>query len=191
MQNKSSIIGLVITIAVILFGIIVGIGANALINSKNNKGNYLFIDDVWQEITNDSEDDLNFEDENSLLGTLEIPRIELSAPIKEGTNKSVIDKYVGHFTNSDIWEGNVALASHNRGENVSTYFSRINELQKDDEIIYKTKLGERKYKVTETKEIDDNDWSVIESNEEKNKITLVTCVANESSKRYCVIGEEN
>lgn len=191
MQNKSSIIGLVITIAVILFGIIVGIGANALINSKNNNGNYLFIDDVWQEITNDSEDDLNFEDENSLLGTLEIPRIELSAPIKEGTNKSVIDKYVGHFTNSDIWEGNVALASHNRGENVSTYFSRINELQKDDEIIYKTKLGERKYKVTETKEIDDNDWSVIESNEEKNKITLVTCVANESSKRYCVIGEEN
>ena len=151
MQNKSSIIGLVITIAVILFGIIVGIGANALINSKNNNGNYLFIDDVWQEITNDSEDDLNFEDENSLLGTLEIPRIELSAPIKEGTNKSVIDKYVGHFTNSDIWEGNVALASHNRGENVSTYFSRINELQKDDEIIYKTKLGERKYKVTETK----------------------------------------
>lgn len=191
MQNKSSIIGLVITIAVILFGIIVGIGANALINSKNNNGNYLFIDDVWQEITNDSEDDLNFEDENSLLGTLEIPRIELSAPIKEGTNKSVIDKYVGHFTNSDIWEGNVALASHNRGENVSTYFSRINELQKDDEIIYKTKLGERKYKVTETKEIDDNDWSVIESNEEKNKITLVTCVVNESSKRYCVIGEEN
>lgn len=190
MQNKSSIIGLVITIAVILFGIIVGIEANALINSKNNKGNYLFIDDVWQEITNDSEDDLNFEDENSLLGTLEIPRIELSAPIKEGTNKSVIDKYVGHFTNSDIWEGNVALASHNRGENVSTYFGRINELQKGDEIIYKTKLGERKYKVTETKEIDDNDWSVIESNEEKNKITLVTCVANESSKRYCVIGEE-
>ena len=35
-------------------------------------------------------------------------------------------------------------------------------------------------------EIDDNDWSVM-SNTSEDKITMVTCVMNNPSKRLCVI----
>ena len=45
---------------------------------------------------------------------IEIPKINIVAQISEGTSNYVIDKYVGHFEDTNIWEGNVGLASHNR-----------------------------------------------------------------------------
>lgn len=45
---------------------------------------------------------------------IEIPKIDLIAPIAEGTTQEVMNKYVGHFENTDIFEGNVGLAAHNR-----------------------------------------------------------------------------
>lgn len=126
-------------------------------------------------------------DEN-MIGILKIPKINLEAPIQEGTKQSNLRYSIGHFTNSSLWCGNVALASHNRGS-FSNYFARINELTEGNEIIYKTRMGERRYKVQETKIIESTDWSVI-SNTTDNKITLITCVKNKPNYRFCVIGIE-
>lgn len=46
--------------------------------------------------------------------TVEIPSIGLNAPISEGTSQEVMSKYVGHFENTEVWEGNIGLAAHNR-----------------------------------------------------------------------------
>jgi len=46
--------------------------------------------------------------------TIEIPAINLKADIEEGTTDEVMNKYVGHFENTKIWNGNVGLAAHNR-----------------------------------------------------------------------------
>ena len=111
------------------------------------------------------------------------------APIKETVELDVLAEYVGHFTNSSIWDGNVCLASHNRGNSVAHYFEKINELVQGDVITYKTKLGIRNYEVSEIKEINSTDWSIIENNE-SNSITLITCITGKPDKRLCVIGKE-
>ena len=46
---------------------------------------------------------------------IKISKIHLDAPIIEGTEKEILRKAVGHFESSSIWNGNVALAAHNRG----------------------------------------------------------------------------
>lgn len=136
-------------------------------------------------------EDITLEFEDYTIGIIEIPKLGLVAPIKEGTDLEVLAKFVGHFSNSSIWDGNVALAAHNRGTSVKHYFDRINELVNGDIIIYRTKLGERSYEVISSKEIENTDWSVTESDtNEKNTITLITCIKNQPEKRLCVMAKE-
>ena len=45
---------------------------------------------------------------------VEIPAIDLVAPISEGTTQEVMSKYVGHFESTNMWSGNIGLAAHNR-----------------------------------------------------------------------------
>ncbi len=45
---------------------------------------------------------------------IQIPAIGLNADIAEGTTEEVMNKYVGHFNNTEFWNGNVGLAAHNR-----------------------------------------------------------------------------
>mgnify|MGYP004583219441 FL=1 len=66
---------------------------------------------------------------------IQIPSIGLIADISNGTDKETLNKYVGHFIETPIEEGNIALAGHNRGYDVN-YFSRLKELREGDEIIY-------------------------------------------------------
>ena len=113
-----------------------------------------------------------------------IPSIGLDAPISEGTSTDVMNKYVGHFENTDLWNGNVALAAHNRGYPVN-YFSKIKELKKNDTIQYFYKEKVRNYKVEIVTVIKDTDWTYLSSTQD-NRITLITCVENEPEYRRCI-----
>ncbi len=115
---------------------------------------------------------------------IEIPKISLVAPIAEGTSQEVMLEYVGHFENTEFLDGNVGLAAHNRGYPIN-YFAKLKDLEIGDEIIYKTKIGIKKYKVVLTIIIEETDWSYLQETNE-NKITLITCVENEPSKRRCI-----
>lgn len=94
----------------------------------------------------------------------------------------------GHFEETSMWQGNVALASHNEGS-YAHYFSMIKELKNGEEIIYITDMGKRRYVVCENKVIKETDVEVLENTEE-NTITLITCVTGKSKYRQCVIGKE-
>ena len=126
---------------------------------------------------------------DNLIGTLKIPKLNVEAEIMEGTSDEVLASYIGHFENTSIWDGNVALASHNRGNNVVHYFQDINQLVEGDEIIYTTKVGERRYKVFSTKEISSTDWTITAETTE-NIITLMTCITGEPDLRFCVQARE-
>ena len=119
---------------------------------------------------------------------IQIPSIGLIADISNGTDKETLNKYVGHFIETPIEEGNVALAGHNRGYDVN-YFSRLKELREGDEIIYIHNEINRIYEVTKNKIIKDTDIDVLENTEE-NILTLITCVENEPNYRRCVQAEE-
>lgn len=66
---------------------------------------------------------------------LEIPKIDLVAQIREGTDSENLNKYIGHFEETVKENGNIGLAGHNRGYKVN-YFERIKELEKGDLIFY-------------------------------------------------------
>ncbi|MBO5348249.1 MAG: class D sortase [Clostridia bacterium] len=122
--------------------------------------------------------------DNNVLGKIKIPKIEVEAPIKEGTTSDVLKQSVGHFSNTSYWNGNVALASHNRGT-YAHYFENLDKLSLNDEIIYQTKLGTRIYVVNKIDQISEKDLSVLNNNNE-NTITLITCIKNKPNLRLCV-----
>lgn len=130
---------------------------------------------------------LQFSDDR--IGTLKIPILDVEAEIVEGIDEEILAEYIGHFPNTSLWDGNVALASHNRGSSVVHYFEGIHLLNIGDEIIYITNMGERRYEVYSKKEIDSTDWSVTFETEE-NIITLITCITGYPEKRLCVQGRE-
>lgn len=122
------------------------------------------------------------------IGIIIIPSIDVKAPICEGTSSNVLKYAVGHFEETSQWSGNVALASHNRGS-YAHYFSRINELENGEEIIYITNMGERRYEVTENKVIEETNVEILKNTKE-NIITLITCITEKRDKRRCIVGKE-
>ena len=112
---------------------------------------------------------------------IEIPKINLVAPIAEGTSANIMNEYVGHFEETPKNKGNIGLAAHNRGYKVN-YFQDLKLLQKGDLIIY-TYNGEiSKYSVNELGIIKDTDWSKLESSSQ-DKLTLITCLEDEPEYR--------
>ena len=124
---------------------------------------------------------------NGHLGTLKIPAIDLSVKIYEGTDSDTLHKGVGHFEDSSVWSGNVALAGHNRG--TMQPFNKLHKLEVGDEVTLKTKLGTRTYKVVSVSKIDYDDRSGLAVTRE-NRLTLYTCVQDESEYRWCVVCTE-
>lgn len=119
---------------------------------------------------------------------IEIPKINLTAEIAEGTTEEILNQYVGHFTETQKQNGNIGLAAHNRGYKVN-YFNRIKELEIDDEIIYTYNNVSKRYKVISKSIIKDTDWNFLE-NTKDNRITLITCVENKPEYRRCIQGIE-
>lgn len=122
--------------------------------------------------------------DESILGILTIEKIGLKAKVKEGSTQDILMEYIGHMPETAKYEGNIGLAAHNRGTKYS-YFARLNELEKGDKVIYKTKFYERTYIVTKKKVIYDTDWSDLQTTKD-NRITMITCIANKPNQRLCV-----
>lgn len=114
-------------------------GSNAIVYPPIYSGNIIIpggsttVSSGYTEVT----DDLYYSAGH--LGTLKIPELGLSVRIYQGTGSSTLAKGVGHFTETSIWDGNVALAAHNRGAN--SYFGEIHTLDIGDRITLTTKLG--------------------------------------------------
>jgi len=122
--------------------------------------------------------------ENKENWQIEIPKINLIAPIAEGTSMNIMNKYVGHFEETPKSNGNIGLAAHNRGYEVN-YFNNLKLLSKGDLIIY-TYNGEiSKYTVNEIGIIKDTDWSKLQESKQ-DKLTLITCLENKPEYRRYV-----
>ena len=117
------------------------------------------------------------------LATLKIPTLDLSVKVYQGTDADALRKGAGHFASTSIWDGNVAIAGHNRG--VNNHFGRIHLLDYGDTIKLTTKLGTRTYEVYAIYKVSVDDMSVLNDSSE-NIITLVTCVMNQPDYRWCV-----
>ena len=121
---------------------------------------------------------------NGAIGRISIPALKIkNYYVWEDTTSSSMSKGVGHFTNTSVWDGNTCFAGHNRG--AKYVIGGIKDLGPGDEITYTTSLGTRTYEVVTVTKIKNDDWTYLEATSD-NRITLVTCVAGDSSRRWCV-----
>ena len=141
-------------------------------------------DDNYIDIVYEETEKLEEIIDESILGILTIEKIGLKAKVKEGSTQEILMEYIGHMPETSKYEGNIGLAAHNRGTKYS-YFARLNELEKGDKVIYKTKFYERTYIVTKKKVIYDTDWLYLQTTKD-NRITMITCIANKPNQRLCV-----
>ena len=170
-------------LSIIIFGIIYFCFFNK--NTPIEKvSNLIYEINIHKE--NDKENKNNKEQETLDLGNwyIEIPKINLSAPIAEGTDESTLNTKVGHFLDTPIETGNVGLAAHNRGYEYN-FFQNLKKLKKEDKIIYTHDDFKRTYIVDKIEIIENTNWEYLKNSEE-NKITLITCVENEPKYRRCV-----
>lgn len=100
---------------------------------------------------------------------IEIEKLNLTANIAEGTSDAVISNNVGHYSNSNILSGTIALKAYNVGE-ANNYFANLKELQIDDEIKYTVNENQVTYKVTSNK--------ILECSENLSEVDELTQILN-------------
>jgi LPXTG-site transpeptidase (sortase) family protein len=126
--------------------------------------------------------------DDGTIGRILIPALNnRSASVRPGIDLATLDNYVGHFPYTSQWDGNIALASHNRGR--GSFFAGIWTLQPGDRIFYETTMGTRAFEVVRVEQISETDLANL-SHSHENTLTLITCVYNRSALRWSVIAHE-
>jgi sortase A len=123
---------------------------------------------------------------------LEISKINLKESIFEGTSEDILRVAVGHLEQSGelgkIGDNFVVLG--HRNYITGQYFSRLDELDRGDEMTISTQNKVYFYRVIQKKIIDPTDIKAIRPIPNKSLVTLITCHPKFSSKqRLLVISE--
>jgi sortase A len=110
--------------------------------------------------------------EGSIIGRLTIPRLNLSAMVREGDDESVLSLALGHVPHTALpgQKGNVGIAGHR-----DTIFRSLRGIHKSDLIRLETvSSGSYLYQVISVDVVDPTDVSVLRPGRES-ELTLVTC----------------
>ena len=107
----------------------------------------------------------------SLIGSLEIPRLHLSAMIANGDDEATLNVAIGHLPDTPLpWhEGNSALAGHR-----DTFFRPLQRIRVGDELRLSTFHGDFRYQVRETMVVSPHDVWVLRPTD-RPMLTLITC----------------
>lgn len=109
--------------------------------------------------------------DRSVVGKVEIPRLKISAMVREGVDTKTLALAVGHVpeTARPGEPGNVAIAAHR-----DTFFRNVRYIKKGDDIRMVTPDGSFNYVVTSTSIVAPNNVKVLDATPSK-MLTLVTC----------------
>lgn len=169
-----------INIVTLIFAVIIFIQTNFLtiivLNLKSNS--------VQTSISTNSKEDSISNTSTEEEWKLVIPKINVTATIKEGTSEDIINNYIGHFKETSRENGNIGLIAASAGYK-ENYFADLEDLAEGDVIIYVKGNTRKEYKVTTNIVIAQTDWSYLSSTTD-NKLTLITGILEEPEKRRCV-----
>ena len=156
---------------------------NEVIKSEINE-NYIA---EFNKTTNKKKETYVIEDENKnkykIIGEINIPKIGVSYPIIYKTTDEYLKIAPTKLFGPDMHEvGNLCILGHNyKNEN---FFSRLNELEKNDNIIL-TDNNRKKiiYKIFDKLEVREDDLSCTNQNTNGNiEVTLITCTKKKSNR---------
>ena len=129
--------------------------------------------------------------DGSLIGRLTIPRLHLSAMVREGIRENTLSLALGHVPSTALpgQRGNVGVAGHR-----DTLFRDLRGIRKLDLIRFETlSSGNHLYQVSSTEIVDPSDVSVLQATRDS-ELTLVTCYPfyyiGSAPKRFIVKARE-
>jgi sortase A len=107
----------------------------------------------------------------ALIGRLTVPRLHLSAMVREGVDGKTLRLAIGHIPATALpgQSGNVAVAGHR-----DTFFRGLKDLRAQDEIQFSTFEGDFKYRVESLIVVAPDNVSALAPSSE-NVLTMVTC----------------
>jgi sortase A len=126
----------------------------------------------------------------SVIGSLEIPRLRLSAVIAEGDDDATLKVAVGHLPDTPLPgdTGNSALAGHR-----DTFFRSLQHVRVGDELRVSTVHGNFQYRVRETMVVGPHDVWVLDPTD-RPTLTLLTCYpfnyVGKAPRRFIVRAEQ-
>jgi len=121
------------------------------------------------------------------IGELNIPKLNATIPIYEGTSDDELEKGVGHFADSVLpgEKDNSVLSGHR-----DTVFRKLGEVGVGDLLIVRTSAGEFEYKVSKVRIVNKNDRTVIVP-KPRATLTVSTCYPFEyigsAPERYILV----
>ena len=125
--------------------------------------------------------------DNGSIGLLSVPSIGLSVNVYEAEDEmEAMKNGAAHFKSTSSWDGNIGLSAHNATANgEEAFFKDLHKISLGDTLTYQTALGERIYVVSSIKTVTDDDWSYL-SRASDNRITMLTCISGQPTKRLMV-----
>ena len=106
------------------------------------------------------------------IGRITIPRLDISAIVKQGVDDATLGVAVGHvpYTPMPGQPGNVGVAAHR-----DTLFRNLKDVKRDDMITLTTVDKVYEYRVESFKVVAPTEVSVLDGSMDEQILTLVTC----------------
>ncbi len=151
--------------------------------SKAKQYNQMIATDYFSDSNNEYEKVLNeyfdiLDIDNGIMGTIEIPSINVKLPIYHGESEDVLKKGAAHLEKSSFPIGGTdtrACVSAHSGYPTQKFFDDIDELVLDDVIYIRILNQTLKYIVCGTEVIEPNDITKLKVEKGRDLLTLITC----------------
>lgn len=170
-----------------------------ILNQATEYNNMLFqsngaiVDNMDTSILSDESYNSLLNQANGIMGSIEIPKIDVDLPIYHGTEDSVLSVGVGHIQGTSLpvgGENTHCVLSGHRGLPGSSLFTRLDEMKEGD-LFFLSVMGETlAYKVYDIQVVDPDNTEVLEITAGKDDVSLVTCTPyGLNTHRLVVTGE--
>lgn len=120
---------------------------------------------------------LNVSD-TGMMGSIQIPKLDISIPIYHGTQESVLQVGAGHVEGSSLptgGKGTHCVLSGHRGLPSSELFTDIDKLEEGDLFVLKVLDRTMTYQVDQILTVDPYDLEALAIDSQQDYCTLVTC----------------
>jgi sortase A len=106
-----------------------------------------------------------------MIGRLDIPRINISVIVLEGSDSKVLNVAAGHVEGTAFpgETGNMGIAAHR-----DTFFRSLRNIRPNDRLTFRTPAGMFEYTVANTEVVEPNEVEVLRQTPDS-ELTLVTC----------------
>lgn len=170
-----------------------------ILNQATEYNNMLFqsngaiVDNMDTSILSDESYNSLLNQANGIMGSIEIPKIDVDLPIYHGTEDDILSIGVGHIQGTSLpvgGENTHCVLSGHRGLPGSSLFTRLDEMKEGD-LFFLSVMGETlAYKVYDIQVVDPDNTEVLEITAGKDDVSLVTCTPyGLNTHRLVVTGE--